>query len=54
MLADKEDQDRRQESASLSNTGPPIGRPKASVDIVAAERGASIGCTMEEIATLLG
>jgi hypothetical protein len=42
MLAD---QDRRQAQ---------IGRPKADIDIVAAERGASIGCTMEEIATLVG
>jgi hypothetical protein len=37
-----------------SNTGLPNGRPKADIDIVAAERGASIGCTMEEIATLVG
>jgi hypothetical protein len=45
MLADEEDRERPEAK---------IGRPKAGVDIVAAERGASIGCSMSEIATLCG
>jgi hypothetical protein len=62
MLEDQEAQEaqeRRQAEAPARRrlglpTGLPNGRPKASIDIALAERSASIGCTTDEIATLLG